>query len=124
MKLKKPRPLRSIILAGLGKAWMFWPPRLEAKKRAKHPEKKGWYICEICKGEREKIEIDHVLPCIKPSEGFTTWDSYIKSRFVENASQLQALCHECHKEKSKKENQERRLRRKNEKLPKDSESRP
>lgn len=111
MKVKKPRSLRQILLGGLGKAWMFWPPRLEAKKRAKHPTKKGWYVCEKCGGEREKIEIDHVVPCIRPADGFTTWDDYIKSRFVENASQLQALCHECHRDKSKAENAERRKNR-------------
>ena len=106
--MKKPRSLRSIILSGLGKAWMYWPPRMEVKKRAKHPGKKGWYICEICKGEREKIEIDHKIPCVKPSDGFVSWDVYIKARFVESPEELQALCHECHKEKSKAENQERR----------------
>ncbi len=111
--MKKQRPLRSIILSGLGKAWMYWPPRLEAKKRAKHPTKKGWYICEECKQEREKIEIDHKIPCVRPADGFTTWDSYITSRFVETAEQLSALCHECHLAKSKKENQVRRLCKKN-----------
>jgi len=110
MKEKKSRPLRTIILSGLGKSWMYWPPRLAAKKRAKHPEKAGWYVCEVCKQERERIEIDHVIPCVRPADGFTTWDDYIKSRFVEDASQLQALCHECHKEKSKRENQERKKR--------------
>ncbi len=106
--MKKQRSLRQIILAGLGKAWMYWPPRLEAKKRAKHPVRKGWYICEICKQEREKIEIDHIVPCIRPADGFTSWDDYITSRFVESADKLQAICHDCHKEKSKKENKERR----------------
>lgn len=105
---KKPRSLRTIILSGLGKAWVYWPPRLEAKKRAKHPTKKGWYVCSICKGEREKIEIDHVFPCIKPSDGFTSWDEYITRRFVETADALQALCHECHLKKSKEENLARR----------------
>lgn len=109
---KKPRPLRSIILSGLGKAWMFWPPRLAAKKRAKHPVKPGWFVCEMCKGEREKIEIDHIVPCIKPAEGFKTWDEYINARFVETADQLQALCHECHGAKSKAENAARRLKKK------------
>lgn len=100
--------LRKILLSGLGRAWMFWPPRLEAKKRAKHPSKPGWYICEICKQEREKIEIDHKIPCIRPADGFTSWDDYIKSRFVETADKLQSLCHECHREKSKRENKERK----------------
>ena len=106
--MKKQRTLKQIILAGLGKAWMYWPPRLEAKKRAKHPTKAGWWVCEICKQEREKIEIDHITPCIRPADGFTSWDDYIKSRFVESADKLQAICHDCHKEKSKKENAKRR----------------
>lgn len=107
--MKNPRSLRTIILNGLGKAWIYWPPRMEAKKRAKHPTKKGWYICEKCKQEREKIEIDHIVPCIRPADGFKTWDEYINRRFVESAEQLQALCHECHKEKSQEENKVRRL---------------
>lgn len=100
--------LKKIILAGLGKAWMFWPPRLEAKKRAKVPNKSGWYQCEKCKQEREKIEIDHIIPCIKPADGFKSWDDYITARFVGTADKLQALCHECHREKSKEENKLRR----------------
>jgi len=109
--MKKARSLRSIILSGLGKAWMYWPPRLEARKRAKHPTKAGWYICELCKQDREKLEVDHKIPCIRPADGFVSWDDYIKSRFVETADQLQALCHDCHKAKSKIENLERRLKK-------------
>lgn len=113
---KKQRSLKHQILAGLGKAWMYYSPRLEAKKRAKHPTKKGWYVCEKCKQEREKIEIDHKIPCVKPADGFTSWDEYINSRFVENANQLQALCHECHLEKSRGENAERRAVKKAKKV--------
>lgn len=109
--MKKPRTLRSIILSGLGKAWMYWPPRLEAKKRAKHPTKSGWYVCEMCKQEREKVQIDHIIPCIRPADGFVSWDDYITSRFVESADKLQSLCVECHKAKSKKENEERRKKK-------------
>lgn len=111
MKEKKPRSLRQIILAGLGKAWMFWPPRLAAKKRAKHPTKPGWWICELCKGEREKIEIDHIVPCIRPSDGWKGWDAYIESRFREDPNEFQAICHDCHLKKSKAENVERRKNR-------------
>lgn len=110
--MKKPRSLRSIILSGLGKAWMYWPPRLEAKARAKHPTKKGWWICETCKRETERIDIDHINPCIKPSDGFNSWDEYISRRFVESATLLAAICRDCHKIKTKEENQVRRLCRK------------
>lgn len=108
MKLKKPRSLKQILLAGLGKSWMVWPPRLETKRRAKDPNRPGWWICEKCKQSRERIEVDHIIPCIRPADGFTSWDDYINSRFVETADKLQALCKECHREKSKAENKERR----------------
>jgi len=100
--------LKKIIIAGLGKAWMFWPPRAEVKRRCKDPNKSGWFICELCKVSHEKIEIDHINPCIKPSDGFVSWDEYITRRFVFRASQLQGLCHECHKVKSKLENKMRK----------------
>lgn len=106
--MKKPRSLRQILLAAIGKAWMYWPPRLEAKKRAKVPGKAGWYRCELCKAEVEKIDIDHITPIVRPAEGFTTWDSYIANRFVENANALQAICTTCHRAKSKSENAKRR----------------
>ena len=100
--------LKKIILAGLGKAWVFWPPRAEVKRRCKDPNKPGWFICEMCHISHEKIEIDHIFPCIKPSDGFKTWDEYITRRFVFDAKNLQGLCHECHKKKSKEENKLRR----------------
>jgi hypothetical protein len=109
-KEKKQRTLKSIILAGLGKSWMYWPARLEAKKLAKVPGKSGWYYCAKCKQAREKVQVDHIIPCIRPADGFTSWDDYISSRFVETSDKLQCLCSECHKEKSKEENRLRRLK--------------
>jgi len=100
--------LKKIILSGLGKAWIFWPPRSEVKRRCKDLVHSGWFICESCKESREKIEIDHIEPCIKPSEGFKSWDEYITRRFVFDAKKLQGLCHDCHKKKSKLENKSRK----------------
>lgn len=107
--MKKERSLNSLILSGLGKAWMYWPPRLEAKARAKHPTKKGWWICENCKQERERIEIDHKIPCVKLDGSTPDWTSYIRRRFVESAAELSALCRDCHREKTQGENKVRRL---------------
>lgn len=97
-----------MIISALGRVWMFWPGRLEAKKRCKVLNKTGWYKCEKCKQEREKIDIDHIHPIVKPEDGFIDWNTYISSKFVE-ADKLQGLCRECHKAKSKEENQVRRL---------------
>lgn len=105
---KKPKTLRQLLLNAIGKAWMYWPPRLAVKKRCKDPNKNGWYICELCKQSREKIEVDHIIPCVKPKDGWTTWDDYIKSRFVEDPNLLQGICTDCHKAKSKEENKQRK----------------
>lgn len=100
--------LKKIILSGLGKAWMFWPPRADVKRRCKDPNKPGWFICEVCHQSREKIDIDHIDPCVSPVVGLVSWDEYITRRFVFDANKLQGLCKDCHKEKSKKENKIRR----------------
>ena len=101
--------LRKILLSALGKAWMFWPPRAEVKRRCAIPGKPGWFRCEDleCGRETEKLEVDHIVPCVK-LEGNTTWDEYISRRFVMDAKQLQGLCHESHLKKSKEENAKRR----------------
>lgn len=104
---KKPRSLKQMIMSALGKVWMIWHGRTEAKRKCKIEGKQGWYRCEKCKEEREKIEIDHIQPIVKPEDGFVDWNTYIDSKFVE-ADKLQGLCHECHKAKSKEENKIRR----------------
>ncbi len=96
-----------MLLSAIGRVWMFWPGRLETKRRCKVPEKTGWYKCEECHEEREKIEIDHIEPVVLPEVGFTTWDDYIASKFV-TSDKLRGLCRECHKQKSKQENKIRR----------------
>ena len=94
-------------MGGLGKAWMVWPPRNEVKRRCKTKDKAGWWTCELCKRQTERIEIDHIRPVVKPEDGFTDWNSYIASKFV-SADMLQGLCHECHQVKTKEENKIRR----------------
>ena len=126
-KVKKPKlnslsreeyekRLKKIILAGLGKAWMFWPVRAEVKRRCKDPNRPGWSICELCHKSVEKLDTDHIEPCVSPLMGFGTWDEYITRRFVFDASKLQGICRECHREKSKQENIERRMRKKQNEL--------
>ncbi len=105
--MKKPRTLQSQIMSALGKVWMYWPARLAVKKRCKDPNKTGWSICELKGCSVQLIEVDHVKPVVKPTDGFVGWDIYIESKFV-GEEFLQGLCHDCHKEKSKNENKIRR----------------
>ena len=101
--------LNKILLSSLGKAWLFWPPRAEVRRRCAVPGKPGWWRCEdpTCGRETEKLEIDHIDPVV-PFEGRASWDEYIERRFVFDAKQLQGLCHESHLRKSKEENAKRR----------------
>lgn len=104
--MKKARSLNSYIFAGLGKVWMWWPERLAVKKRCKIEGKTGWFRCELCKSEVERLDIDHIQPVV-PVSGFTTWDAYIAARFV-TAEKLQGICRACHSLKTKAENKKRR----------------
>lgn len=106
-KEKKPRSLKQVLMAGLGRSWMMWGPRNEVKRRCKVPGKAGWWTCEECHEEHEKIEIDHISPVVPVVDGFTTWDAYIGSKFVA-ADGLRGLCRSCHQAKTKEENKKRR----------------
>ncbi len=106
--MKSPKTLNQILMSGLGRSWMMWGPRNEVKRRCKVPGKPGWYRCELCGQEREKLDVDHIKPVVSVRDGFTTWDLYIESKFVQ-ADMLQGICKDCHKTKTKEENKVRRL---------------
>lgn len=108
--MKKPRSLKSMLMSAIGKVWMYWPARLEVKRRCKNPSRTGWFKCEKGGCDIQKVEVDHITPVILPSEGFQGWDKYFESKFV-TADKLMGLCHEHHLEKSKKENKLRRERK-------------
>lgn len=105
--MKKPRSLKSMLMSAIGKVWMYWGPRLAVKRACKNPDRPGWFKCSICKGDIQKVEVDHIQPVILPEEGFQGWDRYIESKFV-GEEKLMGLCHDCHLKKSKEENKKRR----------------
>ncbi len=104
-----------MLLSAIGRVWMFWKPRLEVKQRCKIEGKTGWWKCELCKKERERLQVDHIDPVVLPEVGFTTWDTYIASKFV-TADKLQGICWDCHQKKSKEENKQRREAKKKNKV--------
>ncbi len=113
--MKKPRSLKSMLMSAVGKVCMYWGPRLAVKRRCKDPNKPGWFICEAKKCSVQIIEVDHIIPVVKPEEGFQGWDKYFESKFV-TEEKLMGLCHVCHKEKSKAENKVRSEIRKRNKI--------
>ena len=95
-----------MLLSAIGKVWMYWPERLAVKHRCKNLNRTGWYKCERCQSDIQKVEVDHVIPTVLPEEGFKGWDKYLENKFV-GREMLMGLCHECHLEKSKVENKKR-----------------
>ncbi len=104
--------VRAFIVSGLRAASSRWPPKYIAKERAFRGIKTNTrtgreakhYECAHCHGEfvSTEVDIDHIIPVVCPSEGFTTWDNYIKRLFCPTEN-FQTLCRPCHKIKSKKE---------------------
>lgn len=107
----------SFVKGGLRSISMRWPPKHEAKKRAR--VRRGVYRCAGYRrkshevpatlppspGNKKRINnslIDHIIPVIDPNRGFTTWDRLIKRLFCEEDG-LQLLCRDCHLTKTKDE---------------------
>lgn len=84
-----------------------WPPRSEAKIKAR--VSRGIYICAICNKEQKAkdIQLDHVEPVVAVETGFVDWNQFIDRLFVPITG-FQVLCKPCHTEKSIKENEKRR----------------
>lgn len=103
----------SFIKNNLRSATRKWAPIQNCKKKA-HVAR-GLYECANChehvpptvydadKRKRVKnIFVDHIIPIIDPSIGFTTWDECIERMFCDSEN-LQLLCKPCHSSKSQEE---------------------
>ena len=103
---------RSFIKSGLRRMSTRWKPKYDVKKAARHKEKllnnNGRLVfhshCARC-GDivpETTATVDHRLPIIDPSIGFTDWDDVINRLFCESDN-LQVLCKPCHDNKTKEE---------------------
>jgi len=95
---------RRFIIQHLRRASYKWPPRNEAKKKAK--VSRGYYRCAICKEvfHYKQMQLDHIIPIIPVTTGWISYNDFIKRLFCESLG-FQYLCKPDHKEKTKKENQ-------------------
>lgn len=107
-----PARIRSFVVSVLRSGSRRWPPKYETLNEAfterKTNKKTGklakHYLCASCNKEftAKDIEIDHIIPIVSPTTGFTTWDSFINGLFC-GKENLQAICKPCHKEKTTRE---------------------
>lgn len=73
-------------------------------KSEKNLEKLAFKYGEVCD---RSVEMDHIHPVIDPTDGFTTWDTYINSLLPEDSRAYQGLCYFCHQLKTYEEDIDR-----------------
>jgi 5-methylcytosine-specific restriction endonuclease McrA len=109
----------SFIKSLLRKGTQRWGPKNSVLKEARVA--KGTYLCAGCNQEvpltvkvgtkrTRNVFVDHKVPIVDPTLGFTTWDDYIERMFCE-ADNLQLLCKACHDTKSADERAQARERK-------------
>jgi 5-methylcytosine-specific restriction endonuclease McrA len=109
--------LKSFITSTLRGGFRRYPPKYEVLKEAfvdkrinlKSGRLSAHYICNYCSGvfPTKEVNVDHVIPIVSTSKGFTTWDDFISNLFCPKEN-LQVLCTECHTSKTKTENTKRK----------------
>lgn len=101
--------LKSFVIATLRKASYRHPGRSAALKKA-HVGR-NQYICAHCGPDkihtRNDIKLDHIIPVVSVTEGFTTFDDFIERLFCDESG-YQVLCTEHHDIKTKQENEIRK----------------
>ena len=95
--------LKRFLVSILRRATYRWPERNAALSAARI--ERGLYKCAMCQGsfKKDEVDIDHSLPVVNISNGFTNWDDYIKGMFPD-ADGFQILCKSCHDVKTDLEN--------------------
>lgn len=115
MDWTEPR-IKGFIIGVLRAGMRRWPPKYEAKAKAKTEKKVNpatkrvaqFYRCAKCKEEftSTNVEVDHKKPVVDPAVGFVDWNTFIDRLFITSKG-LQVLCKSCHKQKSDKERMKR-----------------
>ena len=91
------------LVSAARRIWRWSPERRIVKNGSKTSNK---YLCESCYKKFTKIHIDHIDPVGKAPRDWNGWDTYLKRLFCP-VSNLQALCHTCHKAKTKRDNKKK-----------------
>lgn len=100
----------TFIRSALRKAWMKYPLRGEALKKArrdyKGPDKKrkAEYRCNICNNwfKSTDVQVDHISANGRLRD-FKDLPEYVQFLLVRDVNELQVLCKNCHKKKTKEE---------------------
>lgn len=104
----------NFVRSALRRASMRWKPKNNVLNAAKTERKinprtgrlKWFYICNICKKEVDKVELDHIKPVVPLDAKKRNWDRFIKNLLCDESG-FQAICTSCHGIKTAKEQKRR-----------------
>jgi len=74
----------------------------EVKRNSKILGKSGWFTCQTCGRETEKICIDHMIPIGKQPIDLSEFGAWLPRLFC-GTENLEGICSDCHRDKSKRE---------------------
>lgn len=93
----------------------WWKPFAIALKAASHTSyvgraKRVMYLCASCNKlhGRKSVEVNHIVPA-GSLKSYDDLPDFCRRLFVEDVSQLEVLCKECHKEETARQREERRV---------------
>lgn len=117
-KARKPAVDKSeyYLRSQIRRVWNWSLGKRLALHKARHPKKKGLFLCAICGKYFKKgyVAVDHKLPAV-PVEGLgkvnnhPDWNQLYERMFL---GELQILCTKDHNKKSQEENKQRRKSKK------------
>ena len=92
---------RTFVRSALRKAWMKWPPRFDALRRASRPNQsdnkrlKSEYLCARCQKwhRQDAVSVDHIVPWGDPWA--MSFPDALRALLV-SVDELQVLCEPCH----------------------------
>ena len=111
----------------LRRASRYWPPKIEARKRAErkvkigefkngNPKYETKYECHVCNNlfSREETQVDHIVE-VASLTGFDSWDATIARLFCD-VDGFGVKCLGCHTSKTAKNQILRRMAKKKAKI--------
>ena len=94
---------RSDIAKLVSKSREVWRQSLnyqEVKRKTRIVGKSGWFNCQTCGRETEKIQIDHIEAIGKQPQDLKQFGDWLLKLFC-GTENLEGICTDCHKVKTK-----------------------
>lgn len=116
--MKGPTGIQKLAMAALNRRlWRLWPARLAVLKANRERKEVGIYkngktkykykyLCCICKGWFDKVDVNHKEPRIDPAVGWVSLDEWVLRTFV-GEGKLDVRCRSCHQQETDNQTKQR-----------------